>query len=246
MEQAFIQQALHQRSEASDANEFGHDILAARLEIRQHRYALADAREVVERERDASRARDREQVARARKLIDERQGKVKVILTGGSYLELMRHWKRPVFYDQQGQLTDQLGIRHVPALVTQEGRRLRIDEIQYHPSLSASDIPAGATGLYFKTLSGDDTEFNALRNDAAINFNWGSAAPHPAVAATPYEIRWDGWLVAPVTGTYRLQLAITGKAMKKAARRPTRSSASSPRRASIRSSWRGRRRSSAR
>ncbi len=74
-------------------------------------------------------ARDPAQVGRARSILDERGGKVKVILTGGSYLELMRHWKRPVFYDQQGQLTDQLGIRHVPALVSQEGKRLRIDEI---------------------------------------------------------------------------------------------------------------------
>jgi conjugal transfer pilus assembly protein TraW len=29
------------------------------------------------------------------------RGQVKVILTGGSYLDLMRRWKRPVFFDQQ-------------------------------------------------------------------------------------------------------------------------------------------------
>ena len=74
-------------------------------------------------------ARDATQVGRAKTLVDERGGKVKVILTGGSYLDLMRRWKRPVFFDQQGQLTDKLGIRHVPALVTQEGKRLRIDEL---------------------------------------------------------------------------------------------------------------------
>ena len=74
-------------------------------------------------------ARDAAQVGRAKALIDERGGKVKIILTGGSYLELMRRWKLPVFFDQQGQLTDKLGIRHVPALVTQEGKRLRIDEL---------------------------------------------------------------------------------------------------------------------
>ena len=74
-------------------------------------------------------ARDAAQVGRARNIIDERGGKLKVILTGGSYLDLMRRWKRPVFFDQQGQLTDKLGIRHVPALVSQEGKRLRIDEI---------------------------------------------------------------------------------------------------------------------
>lgn len=74
-------------------------------------------------------ARDAAQVGRAGNILDERGGKVKVILTGGSYLDLMRRWKRPVFYDQQGTLTEKLGIRHVPALVTQEGKRLRIDEI---------------------------------------------------------------------------------------------------------------------
>jgi len=74
-------------------------------------------------------ARDTAQIGRARGILDAHGGKVKVILTGGSYLELMRHWKRPVFYDQQVQLTARLGIRPVPALVTQEGRRLRIDEI---------------------------------------------------------------------------------------------------------------------
>jgi conjugal transfer pilus assembly protein TraW len=35
----------------------------------------------------------------------------------------------PVFYDQQGALTSRLGILHVPAIVSQEGRRLRIDEV---------------------------------------------------------------------------------------------------------------------
>jgi len=75
-------------------------------------------------------ARDTEQLLHARKLIAERDGKVKVILTGGSYLELMRRWQRPVFYDQQGALTTKLGIRQVPALVTQDGARLRIDELR--------------------------------------------------------------------------------------------------------------------
>ena len=73
-------------------------------------------------------ARDAAQVGRARGILDERGGKVKVILTGGSYLELMRRWKRAVFFDQEGTLTDKLGIRHVPAIVSQEGKRLRIDE----------------------------------------------------------------------------------------------------------------------
>ncbi|RJG00561.1 type-F conjugative transfer system protein TraW [Noviherbaspirillum sedimenti] len=76
--------------------------------------------------------RDRRQVARARDLITfyrARKIPVKPILVGGSYLDLMKAWRAPVYYDQQGLLTRRLGIGHVPALVTQEGLRLRIDEL---------------------------------------------------------------------------------------------------------------------
>ena len=74
-------------------------------------------------------ARDAGQVKRARQLLDRYHGRVKLILTGGSYLDLAHKWKLPVYYDQQGSLTEKLHIRHVPALVSQEGKRLRIDEI---------------------------------------------------------------------------------------------------------------------
>ena len=74
-------------------------------------------------------ARDAGQVKRARELLDQHSGRVKLILTGGSYLELMKRWQTPVFFDQQGLLTTKLHIQHVPALVYQDGRRLRIDEI---------------------------------------------------------------------------------------------------------------------
>jgi len=75
-------------------------------------------------------ARDAEQVERARRELADQRGQVKLILTGGSYLDLMRRWKQTVYYDQQGLLTTRLGIRQVPARVTQDGRRLRIDELR--------------------------------------------------------------------------------------------------------------------
>ena len=74
-------------------------------------------------------ARDEGQIDRAERLLDEFRGGLKLILTGGSYLGLMRRLKQPVFFDQQGSLTTKLGIGHVPALVTQDGKRLRIDEL---------------------------------------------------------------------------------------------------------------------
>jgi len=74
-------------------------------------------------------ARDAKQLERARALIDHYSGKVKPILVAGSYMDLMKRWQIRVYYDQQGSLTRRLGITQVPALVSQEGLRLRIDEI---------------------------------------------------------------------------------------------------------------------
>lgn len=74
--------------------------------------------------------RDGRQVRRARELLAHYQGRVKPILTAGSYLDLMKSWRLPVYYDQEGVLTRRLGIRQVPALVSQEGKRLRIDELE--------------------------------------------------------------------------------------------------------------------
>ena len=78
-------------------------------------------------------ARDKRQVSRARQLMALYPGKVKPILIGGSYLELMKSWRQPVYYDQLGLLTRRLGITQVPALVSQEGLRLRIDELAISP-----------------------------------------------------------------------------------------------------------------
>jgi conjugal transfer pilus assembly protein TraW len=75
-------------------------------------------------------ARDKRQVIRARELLAHYQGRLKPILTAGSYLGLMQSWRIPVYYDQQGLLSRKLGIRQVPALVSQEGMRLRIDELE--------------------------------------------------------------------------------------------------------------------
>ena len=75
-------------------------------------------------------ARDRRQVARAGELLSADPGRVKPILTAGSYLDLMKAWHVPVYYDQQGLLTRRFGIAQVPALVSQEGARLRIDELE--------------------------------------------------------------------------------------------------------------------
>ena len=74
-------------------------------------------------------ARDNRQVARAAELIRFYDGRIKPILVGGSYLDLMKSWRTRVYYDQQGALTRRFGIKQVPAIVSQEGLRLRVDEL---------------------------------------------------------------------------------------------------------------------
>ena len=75
-------------------------------------------------------ARDREQTRAALALRQRNRGRAHLILTGGSYIDFMKRYDLRVYYDQQGLLVHRLGIRQVPALVTQEGRMLRIDELK--------------------------------------------------------------------------------------------------------------------
>ena len=74
-------------------------------------------------------ARDPEQTRYATTLLGRYQDRLKPILVGGSFVTVARAWQRPVYYDQGGALVRRLGIRRVPALVSQEGRRLRIEEL---------------------------------------------------------------------------------------------------------------------
>lgn len=74
--------------------------------------------------------RDSSQRDQARRLIAHYEGRVKPILVAGAYLDLMQAWRRPVYFDQHGRLTRQFGVTQVPALVSQDGARLRIDELE--------------------------------------------------------------------------------------------------------------------
>lgn len=74
--------------------------------------------------------RERSQVAFAKKFLTDAKARVKPILVGGEPLKLMRQWKREVFYDQGGVLSRKFLLQQVPALITQDGNRLRVDEIR--------------------------------------------------------------------------------------------------------------------
>lgn len=74
-------------------------------------------------------ARDPLQRALANQYIKSRGVNLKVVLVAGNFQPLSKTWKMPVFYDQGGKLTNQFGIQQVPALVYQQGKQLRVDEI---------------------------------------------------------------------------------------------------------------------
>ena len=58
-----------------------------------------------------------------------RAGSPKIILVAGRPLELEHSLQRPVYFDQLGIISNKLSIVHVPSLVTQEGPRLKIEEV---------------------------------------------------------------------------------------------------------------------
>lgn len=75
-------------------------------------------------------ARDERQVEFAKRFMAEYPMPVKPILIGGEPLKLMREWRREVFYDQGGALSKRFSITQSPAVVAQEGKRIRVDEIR--------------------------------------------------------------------------------------------------------------------
>ena len=76
-------------------------------------------------------ARDARQLEFSKKITAASDRPVKLVLVAGAPLELMRKWKMPVYFDQGGRLTRRFAITQVPAIVRQEGKRLRIDELRY-------------------------------------------------------------------------------------------------------------------
>lgn len=75
-------------------------------------------------------ARSKEQVAFAKQFIAKSKHLVKPILVAGEPMKLMREWKRPVYYDQGGTLSRRFLLQQTPAIVGQEDKRLRVDEIR--------------------------------------------------------------------------------------------------------------------
>ncbi len=72
---------------------------------------------------------DPKQVQWAKKMDTHYHGRIMPIMVRGSPIDLMKAWKRRVYFDQQGTLTKHFHIKHVPAIVSQYKKLLRIAEI---------------------------------------------------------------------------------------------------------------------
>ncbi|MBV2149977.1 type-F conjugative transfer system protein TraW [Sphingobium sp. AS12] len=59
--------------------------------------------------------------------------KAKIIMVSGSPIDAMTARKRRFYFDQEGRLTERFGIRHVPAIVTQDGKAMRVSETPIKP-----------------------------------------------------------------------------------------------------------------
>jgi conjugal transfer pilus assembly protein TraW len=75
--------------------------------------------------------RDEKQLEFSKKIVSTSDRPVKVVLVAGEPMALMRKWKSSVYFDQGGKLIKRFSIAQVPAIVRQEGKRLRIDELRY-------------------------------------------------------------------------------------------------------------------
>jgi len=77
-------------------------------------------------------ARDKEQVEWALGRYfgtDEQNTNNKIVLIAGKPLELEEELQQPIYFDQAGELTTKFNIAHVPAIVEQDGRYLKVMEV---------------------------------------------------------------------------------------------------------------------
>lgn len=88
-----------------------------------------------------------------------------------------------------------------------EGSHLAEGVSNLHPIASeyllTEDGKQGVTGAYYAN-AGLEGEPAFTRVDKDINFYWESAAPSPELPDDDFSIRWTGYIVPPVTGTYSL------------------------------------------
>lgn len=73
---------------------------------------------------------DKQQVEWVRHRDTELKGQDKLILVGGSVIEQMQLFKKSVFFDQGGLITEHFQLKHMPVQIQQRDQLLQIEEIK--------------------------------------------------------------------------------------------------------------------
>jgi conjugal transfer pilus assembly protein TraW len=72
---------------------------------------------------------DEKQVSWIQNFLVTQKGKIKLILVAGSISVEEKNFKTQIYFDQEGRLTKRFSIKHVPAIVRQDGDTLKISEV---------------------------------------------------------------------------------------------------------------------
>ena len=139
---------------------------------------------------------DPQQVRHARALIDHYGGKVKPILVAGSYLELMKRLATVGLLRPTGRAHPKFGITQVPALVSQEGMRLRIDELK----CSADAACASHSGL---ARSRRDSRLAATGQCANVHGQVRQSHHRHLLVVRDAHLDWGGTRGDPRAGGHR-------------------------------------------
>lgn len=69
-------------------------------------------------------------------------------------------------------------------------------------TVASGPVGIGLSGFYYDDLG--FTSLKAVRNDAGVNFDWGTSTPSGTSLSSPdtFSVRWTGKVYAPVTGSY--------------------------------------------
>lgn len=74
-------------------------------------------------------ADDEEQKAWVHSLIKDRPYAYSLVMINGNVIETMKTWQTRIYFDQYGKYVEKLNLQTLPAVMSQEGKVLRVDEI---------------------------------------------------------------------------------------------------------------------
>ncbi|MEO8615970.1 MAG: PA14 domain-containing protein [Luteolibacter sp.] len=86
------------------------------------------------------------------------------------------------------------------------GVELNVDSA-WSPAVSVNSGSGGLSAKYFRTIDHKETPL-LERIDPAIDFRWVDDKPAPKVPRDGYSVRWQGSLIAPVSGGYLIEAEV--------------------------------------